>query len=229
MRILEIDITDLKEPQIEELKKFHKSYFDIQSIVTSASELKYTNEIKSIINSEIKNPSEPFIKLFASQVYVGRITDKVVFQFSDLVKKSFQSLIHDIINERLKTALSKEEIDSLPTEPANTVESTDQVKEKIIDTTQEEIEAYFIIKSILRPNVESTRITYRDTQTYFIVMLDDNVRKVLCRLYMNGKKKYIGLIDTAKKEIKSEITSLDDIYNYAEIIKNTLDTYIAIN
>ena len=37
---LEVDITDIRDNQIEELKKFHKSYFDVNSILNSASELK---------------------------------------------------------------------------------------------------------------------------------------------------------------------------------------------
>ncbi len=42
---LEFDITEIKDQQIEELKKFHKSYFDLANILSSASELKYTNEV----------------------------------------------------------------------------------------------------------------------------------------------------------------------------------------
>ena len=41
---LEVDITDLRDNQIEELKKFHKSYFDVDNILNSASELKYMKE-----------------------------------------------------------------------------------------------------------------------------------------------------------------------------------------
>ena len=43
---LEFNLNEIKENQIEELKKFHKSYFDAESIVTTASELKYLNELK---------------------------------------------------------------------------------------------------------------------------------------------------------------------------------------
>ena len=38
---LEINMLDLKDTQIEELKKFHKSYFDVDMILSSACELKY--------------------------------------------------------------------------------------------------------------------------------------------------------------------------------------------
>jgi hypothetical protein len=51
---LEFNITEIKDNQIEELKKFHKSYFDIESIVNTASELKYTIELKNLIQSRTK-------------------------------------------------------------------------------------------------------------------------------------------------------------------------------
>ena len=54
---LEFAITDIKDNQIEELKKFHKSYFDAESIVNTASELKYANELRNLLSQELNNPS----------------------------------------------------------------------------------------------------------------------------------------------------------------------------
>jgi hypothetical protein len=59
---LEFKIADIKDSQIEELKKFHKSYFDIDSIVNTASELKYTNELKQLLHKELNTPSAEFVK-----------------------------------------------------------------------------------------------------------------------------------------------------------------------
>jgi hypothetical protein len=52
----EFDLSDMRENQIEILKDlFHKSYFDQENIVNTASELKYTNE-KSLTISKPKFP-----------------------------------------------------------------------------------------------------------------------------------------------------------------------------
>lgn len=51
---LEIDITDIKESQIEELKKFHKSYFDVENILSSASELKYTGSLRILLPKNLQ-------------------------------------------------------------------------------------------------------------------------------------------------------------------------------
>lgn len=53
---LELNLSDLRNSQIEELKKFHKTNFDLNNILSSANELKYTGELKSIISREFANP-----------------------------------------------------------------------------------------------------------------------------------------------------------------------------
>jgi hypothetical protein len=220
----EFEINEIKDQQIDELKKFHKSVFDIQNIVNTASELKYTNEIKSILNNELKSPSEAFIRFFVTQVYTGRVTDKIMFQFSDLVKKSINQVISDMITDRLKSALDKEKEVAAQTEQVSETIQTDS-KETKIETTPEEMESYFIVKSILRQKIDSSRIYYRDAQSYFSIILDDNNRKVICRLYLNGNKKSLGVFDEAKREVKHEVFSLDDIFKYSEQLIATTETY----
>jgi predicted type IV restriction endonuclease len=224
----EFDSQDVKEQQIEELKKFHKSIFDVTNIVNAAGELKYTNEIKAILISELKNPTEAFIKYFVTQVYSGRVTEKVMFQFADLVKKSINQVISDMIQDRLQSALDKEKEVSAQAEQLAqpNLETQENAKEPIVETTKEELEGYFIIKSILRQKVEAQRITYRDAQSYFAIMLDDNNRKTICRLHFNSNsKKYVGLLDEAKKEVKQEIITLDDIFKFSDQLLATVDTY----
>jgi hypothetical protein len=209
------DITDIRDNQIEELKKFHKAYYDFNVIANTASELKYTNELKALFNSEINNPSPEFVKFFAKQIYQGLITAKVLDQFTNLIKKSYSQYINDLITERLKSALQKEteaqkaqhdaELKAIPAEPL--------VK---IETTGEELEAFYIIRAILRSKFAAKRIVHRDAQSYFAILLDDNNRKTICRLYLSPTRKSIGIIDDTKKEIRSDLTTLDDIYKYAD-------------
>lgn len=211
---LEFAMTDLKENIINELKKFHKNSFDVSEIMTTASELKYSTEIRNIISSQLVSPSEAFVRYFVSQVYDGKIMPKVIDQFTPIVKKAFSQFISDSINERLKNALSTEtkvEEKTVPTE-----QITVEADESKIVTTHEELEAYYVVKSILRNKVRSQRITFRDAQSYFSVLMDDNNRKPVCRLYLNGGKKYIGLFDADKKESKMLIENLEDIFTYSQ-------------
>lgn len=223
---LEIDITDLKEAQVEELKKFHKSYFDIDNVLSSASELKYTGELKAIIGREFANPSPEFVKFFAKQVYDGMITPKLLEQFTSLTRKSINGYINDLISERLKSALKTEE--SVIVED-NKMEQIGNIHESIEDnkvvTTEEEIESYLIIKAILRPHIDISRIVYRDAQTYFAILFDDNNRKPICRMYFNSSKRYISTFDENKKETKHPIDSLNDIYRFADEIIKIVNIY----
>ena len=224
---LEVDITDLKDNQIEELKKFHKSYFDVENVLSSASELKYTGELKAIIAKEFAAPSPDFVRYFAKQVYDGVITAKILDQFTSLTKKSISTYINDLISERLKSALKTETDVENKENQEDSIEREEALQDdnKIV-TTEEEIESYMIVKSILRPTVDISRVVYRDAQTYFAILLDDNNRKPICRMYFNSvTKKYIATFDENKKETKHEINSLDDIYKYSQQLIDTISYY----
>jgi hypothetical protein len=220
---LEFNINEIKDNQIEELKKFHKSIFDAESIVNTASELKYINELKQCFQQEITNPSPEFVKHFARQVYPASVTAKVLEQFTSLTKRSIQQHISDLITERLKTALTKEDQATKEQEAIQAEESKDDDRKFI--TTQEELEGFMIVKTILRQIICATRVSYRDAQSYFAILLDDNNRKTICRLYLNGNKKYLVILDEQKKEVKNEILSLDDIFNYSANLSKVVEHY----
>ena len=221
---LSFDITNIKDQQIKELAKFHKSGFDINSILNTASELKYSNAIKSVLTSELSNPTPEFVKYFFSRVYDGRSTEKPMIQFTEIVKKTVEQTFSDIVSDRLMNAINqtKQAVSETPPEILTPIEN----EENKIITTEEELNGFYIVKSILRSKVSSSRVTYKDSLNYFSIILDDNSRKPLCRLWFNGKsKKFIGLFDKDKKETKNEIGSLDDIYNFSNQLLTTLDYY----
>ena len=215
---LEVNLLDLKDAQIEELKKFHKSYFDINEILSSASELKYMGELKTAIGKEFSSPTPDFVKYFGKQVYDGVFTPKVLEQFTVLIKRTISNYISDIISERLKAAIKENENGTGKEAEATPQQEPQQenADTKIV-TTDEELEAFYIIKSILRHTIPADRITYRDAQTYFAVFIDNNNRKTVCRLYLDSAtNKRLTFLDENKKEQHNKIESIDDIYNYAD-------------
>lgn len=219
------NITDIKDNQIEELKKFHKSQFDFQNIVNTANELKIMNELKLLISSELTNPTPEFVRHFAKQAYPSIITAKVLEQFTELTKRTIQNYINDLITERLKSALTKEDdtakgIQTFPIAEADI--KPDLIK---VETTQEELEAFMIVKTILRQRIPLKRIVYRDAQSYFAILLDDNNRKTICRLYLSGGKKYIATLDAERREVKQEIVSIDEIFKYSDLLFEVVEGY----
>lgn len=216
---LVVNMEKLKEEQITALRQFHKSYFNLEDILSSASELKYMSELKSVIKEEFANPSDDMVRLLVKRVYEGIVTQKVIEQFKDIVKRSLNDHINDAIADRLNIAISSTE--SKPEQEATVDqapagESQDETK---IVTTEEELEGFYIVKSILRSILHADRITYRDAQSYFAILIDDNNRKSICRLYFNSSNKRIGIVKADKAEAKYPIDSLDDIYTHSEELK----------
>jgi len=217
---LEINLLDLRDTQIEELKRFSKASFNLDEILTAATELKYTREIKKILAEQIQNPSEEFIKLIATQVYGGRLTATVKQQFNELVKRAFMQFMNEWLNERLKSAMVEEKTPAAVVAPAPVVEEVVAPEGSRIVTTEQEIEGFHIVKSIVRTVVDLNRVVMRDTLSYCGILLDDNSRRPICRLYFNNPKSlslvvFVG-VGEERKEVKYPLKSVDGIYQYAE-------------
>lgn len=239
-----INMLDLSDGLIEQLKKFHKSYYDVDNILSTAQELKYTTQLRTVLSEEISKPSDEFVRHIAKKIYDGIVNQKVLEQFRPLVCKAFEDIINDRISERLGLAIKSsggasvvqpqaedevknEDVNGTSALPSGVIAADDG---KGIVTTQEEIEGYLIVKAILHPVVDVSRVVYRDAQTYFAILLDDNNRRPLCRLRFNAKTvKYIGLFDVDRNETKFEIKSLDDIYNFADQLRATVQFYVKSN
>lgn len=225
---LEVNMESLRDTQIEELKKFHKSYFDVDNILSSASELKYMSEIKKVIRKEFTEPSADLVKLFTKRVYEGPVTQKILDQFMALTKRALASHVNDILSERLNIAIQGTDAPTatVAKEAENvTPVMEDEEKPKIV-TTEEELEGFYIIKSICREVIDSERITYRDAQSYFAIFADDNNRRPICRLYFNSANKRISTFGANKEETKYDITKLDDIFNFAQQLKESAALYV---
>ena len=218
------NISEFREDQIDELKKFARSTFNLDEILGAASDLKYTNAIKKYFSDLLSDPSDEFVRVFAGNVYSGRLKQNIIDQFRVIVKKALGQHISEKISDRLKSALESESIKSDQSVEKEAVKINK--KEDGIITTEEELEGYNIIKAILRDTVPVERITLRDTKSYCGVLFDDNNRKPLCRLYFNSSRKYLSLFDDEKKEDKKEIPSLNEIFLYSDNLKKTASKYM---
>ncbi|MFL0806984.1 MAG: type I restriction enzyme HsdR N-terminal domain-containing protein [Oceanobacter sp.] len=218
-----LDLEDLDEHLIPELKKLTKSSFDVESVVGAAGELKYLSQIKRILEDQFSEPEEEFVRFFASRVYDGVLTAKVKNQFSGITAKALAQFLNDSINDRLKSAIDSTVQHSIS--DSDIEENTADEPESKIVTTEEELEGFNIVRAVLRQKLPVDRISHRDTQSYFGVLLDDNNRKPLCRLHFNAKQKYIGIFDDGKKETRHPIDSVEGIFDFCDQLLNTVDYY----
>lgn len=225
---LEFNIQQVDEMVVSELKKFAKSAFNIDELLSSASEMKYTKEVKHLINEQLAKPSDEFIKFLLNNIYSGRVTAQVKEQFTPVITKAFQELINDKLNDRLKSALSIAEPSNISSAETTTVvqvqTNEDDDNKQVI--SNEELEGFYAVKGILGGIVGLNRVVYRQSQSYFSILLDDNNRKTIARLYLNNSKKYIGVFDAGKKEEKLAVSSIDDIFSYKERIIESVKNYL---
>lgn len=218
---LELDILNLKETSINELKKFCKENFDKDKIFSTAEELKYSGLIKDYFSKEMDSPSDEFVKHILSYVYEGQRTQKVIEKYQPLVKKAFTSFINDIVNQKISLALS-------PDEEVETPEETDpeELKTSKIITTQEEIEAFYIIRGLLAGELPIEDVVHRDTESYFGILYKNNNRKPICRLNLDKKNKQLFIPDENKKFERIYIESLNDLYKYKSKLIEVVKRYL---
>lgn len=218
---LEVDMENLKESSINELKKFCKDNFDKDKIFSTAEELKYSSLIKSVLASDLDSPSEDFVKYILSCIYDGQKTQRIVEKFTPVIKKTFSSFINEIVNNKISSALNDGEDEEQDTQEVIAEESVSKIV-----TTDSEIEAFYIIRGILAEVVPVEEIVHRDTESYFGVLYKDNNRKPICRINLDTKNKQLLIPDENKKFERIYIESLNDIYKYKGQLINVVKRYL---
>ncbi|MEG2707597.1 MAG: type I restriction endonuclease [Vagococcus sp.] len=215
---LSFNISNLKDSQIPEISKFCKENFDINEIVSSASELKYINGLKVYMNEQFELPSEEFVRFLSNYIYEGVKTKQIIDKFTPIVKKGLNQIINEMVNDKLSSALNTAvEIRDEPKEETKTSEKSEVV------TTNEELEAFTTVKVLLNDEIDINRLYYRDNKSYFNVLLDDNIRRWILRYYDSDKFKRIELNNSERTVI--EIDSPLDILKYKEDIKYIIQSF----
>ena len=213
---LEIDLSDLSDNDISELKKFEKENFDVNKIVSAASDLKYYGMIKKLLKDEFLNPTDDFIKFVLSNgIYEGRLMQNVIERFRPIVKKSISQYLNELVNDKIKNALNIDNAD-LKSEVVHE-EIPDEEEESGIVTTEEELQAFYIVKSIICNHIALERVTYKDTVSYFSVMIDNKVTRWVCRFFFKDTVKYV-IVPTENENRKYILDSIADIYKLTDVL-----------
>ncbi|ALM53146.1 type I restriction endonuclease [Halomonas huangheensis] len=219
-------LRDFNDQDIEELRKFTKPNFDVQAILSTANRLKYTNLAKQAIDEVFRETPEEFVKYIVGKIYDGRQTRQVIDEFTPIVRDASKLYIKEQVAQRLRGALASNDVDTQPPSASDiSIVDDTSINDDGIETTQEEIDAYNIVRSILAENIDVSRIAMRDAKSYCAVLLDDNNRKPICRFHFNSKSiKRIGFF-TNKNEERVDILSVNDIFQFRDQLKKTADEY----
>ncbi|MFH6951370.1 type I restriction endonuclease [Flavobacterium sp. FlaQc-51] len=220
-----LDLANISDSSLKILENFTKSSYNLENILDSAEALKYIKAIRNEFEKELQNPSDELVKLLVNKFFNKPLTASRLVAFKEYTKKAFSTSINESINFRLKNALNIGE--TIPSKENQKLSSVDEeVEAPRFITTEEEIEGSQIIKAILRESIPANRIFFRDTQSYFGILLDDNNRKPLCRLHFNSANKYIELFHNGKDNgEKQPLQSLDEIYKFKKELLSTIKNY----
>ncbi|MEN8220666.1 MAG: restriction endonuclease [Pseudomonadota bacterium] len=224
---LELNMLDLGDSAVEDLKSFSKSFFDLDENLTAAMEAKYTREIQRVIAAQFANPSEMFVRFFAAQVYSGQLSETVQQQFTDWVKNALQLFLNDdtvAVSENAQADMISSVV-AAEVVPDNEADLIEADGDSGLVKTDAEMEGLQVIRDILKEIVEPERVVVRETSSYYGILFDDNNRKPICRLRFS-KKKRLGLFNENKVEEKFLIENVDDISQYADQLIDTVRRYL---
>ncbi len=182
------DIENYTNDDIEGLLDFDARIIDVSNIITKAQESVFIDDFENTFFKEMISPSTQFLKLIhKNMIFKSKFNEE---RMKGLMNSSlFKSLTEKIIIHETKT----------------------NSKSAGIITTDDEIQAYHTVRTLLIQNkkIPNDRITYRDQRGTFNIMIDDNQRKIICQLKFtdSGKKISIGLNDYP-------LDSIDDILSF---------------
>ena len=222
-----VNMLNLSDNVIEQLKKFHKSYYNESDILSTAQELQITIQIKDLLIRNFQNPGEDFTRYFIRCLNDGKSTAKQVELYKPILKKSIASVINDIISDRLNVTIKNEGQEQQDKESSITSDTNHTTygvvysdAENGIATTQEEIDAYNIIRSILHKYISDDKIPYKDFKSYFAIGIENPSYWWICRLAFGQRNKSIYFpAEGYKSQTKVNIDTIDDIFKYADKIE----------
>lgn len=223
---LDFDLLHMREQQIAALQDFRKENFSVEKISESASDLKYKDQFKRMISMEIEQPSDSFVRYFFKDVYAGTKTQNVVERFRPLLKDSFSELISEIMNDKIKNALSVSAT-SVTTaqdeQEIHTVAETSTPQPLPLSPLEES--AFEEIQKLFSNYILPQDLSCKKTESYIAILYQNNTRKWICRLVFNSSQKLIIIPDNEKREIRRKISNIYEIENYKNYLLSVASRY----
>jgi len=169
------DLTKYSTQDLEMLALFLRNVIDINNIIEEADEIYFLEKFDDALFETLANPSDELIKIVYKNTGGKRLNEKVSSKIKSLINGTSLSLV---ANKIIKDEAAK--------------------SNSGIITTEEEIKAYNVIKTIMAmsskfKNADLDRISYRDLKGSFLVLFDDNQKKRICSLIFKENSKHIEI------------------------------------
>ncbi len=207
MPFLVLDFTELTDDLIASFSRYHKNAFkdELKDILEEAQDYFFFHGFEEALVNEITDPSDDFIKAIFNRMLKSegkKLTEPLKIKIREAINSNaVQSALPKIIELESKNG-------------------------GIVITTAEELKIYHTVKTILLSNfkkIDPTRISYRDNKNNFIVLVDDNQKKTICRITSNRGKYYLEING---KSDKTEINGIDSIVNLSKALKDAATPFL---
>lgn len=196
---LVIDFSEINDELYEKLSKFHRSALidNFNELLEETQETYFMQGFDKALADELFEPSDDFIKAIFNRMEGKRMTDALKGKIKELINSnSIQNALSKVIEEESKSG-------------------------NIVITTAEELKIYHTVKTILvhHKKIDSDRITYRDQKNSFNVLVDDNNKKIVCKI--------VSLRNKYSIEINGDKYDFNGIESVVALKKQLLDSALS--
>ncbi|MDR2007572.1 MAG: type I restriction enzyme HsdR N-terminal domain-containing protein [Alphaproteobacteria bacterium] len=213
---------NLESPKVKSevvsIKKFIQHTFNIDEVIDFAEKNKIKTSIQNLLKKELENPSDDFVKYFIDKLTDKKKTPNLIQTYKEICKVAFNSMITDLAKEKITNTLSN-------LQNKTEIETNEKSDEEQIITTEEEMQAFFIIQAIGAeiPEISVNDITYKDTLSYFNILYKNKVTQWICRLKITDRIKRVEFKHNGKK---IDLEELSDLYKYKTEIFEAIKQYL---
>ena len=209
---LDVDLLNLKPAEVDALRRFHKVDFATDQVIALAEEMVYYNALTTFLATQLRDPSETFVRYVASEIpSVGRVTQKVVERVTPILKKAIQSAIVEHVARSFSTAVEPE------TPPPVSVAASPAAKPELmvaaegkagVTTTADELSVWESIASWIREVKPNTALSFRDSKSYLTIH-QSNVRKWFVRVNVQTAPYWLALRHIGPDEVRRLAPGMD--------------------
>lgn len=198
---LVLDFNELNDELYEQLSKFHRSslIISLNDLLEEIQEIYFMFGFDKALAEELREPSDDFIKAIFNRMEGKRMTDSIREKLIRLINSnSIQYALSKLIDEESKNG-------------------------NMIITTAEELKIYHTVKTILvhHKKIDSDRISYRDQKNSFNVLIDDNNKKIICKIISTRNKYFIEI-----NSVKYDFNGIESIVDLKKQLLESALSYI---
>jgi hypothetical protein len=199
---IEFNIEAIDDLTLQKLAVFHRNNFNFNELKAIADEFYFVEKFENALAEEFATPSTDVLKSLYRKMDGKRFDEKTALRMREL----FNSFSLQAAVDKLR-------------------ESESRNSKLGIVTTQEELKAYSVIRTILATSGklkagDIDRISYRDFKGHFSIIVDDSQNKSICTLVLTGKKSI--RIGTQNRDLEEPIEISLSQYR-KDIIESTLE------